>query len=110
MNTTEIDNVMNELENCGDTFCGNIITSTQMKNEDIKNLKNVSKKCRSKTIPKNEKDFKLQRQKYDTCFTKYKKTSNYYKKLTQRKKCEDKHCSIYQKKIKKILSSYKKNN
>ena len=104
MDTTKLDNIMNNLDNCGDTYCGNIITSTAIKEEESKFLKNVTKKCRSKKIPKNENEYKIQNQKYDKCFTKYKKRSNYYKRLTQRKKCEDKHCSIYQKKIQKILS------
>jgi hypothetical protein len=106
-NMNELDNAMNELDKCGDTYCGNIITSNLIKEEGTKFLKNVTKKCRSNTIPKNEKDYKIYQKKYNKCFTKYKKHSNYYKKLTKRKKCEDKKCSIYQKKIKKILSSKK---
>lgn len=110
MKINKIDNIMNKLDKCGDKYCGNIITSTQIKEEEIKFLENVRKKCRSKTIPKNEKENKIQQQKYDKCFTKIKKRSKYPKKLTQRKKCEDKKCSIYQKKIQKILSMRKKNS
>ena len=104
----KLNSTMNELDKCGDKYCGNSITSNLIKEEGDKFLKLVTKKCRSNTLPKNEKEYKLQQQKYDTCFTNYKKRSNYHKKLTQRKKCEDKKCSIYQKKIKKILSSTKK--
>ena len=103
----KLNSTMNELDKCGDKYCGNSITSNLIKEEGAKFLKLVTKKCRSNTLPKNEKEYKLQQQKYDTCFTNYKKRSNYHKKLTQRKKCEDKKCSIYKKKIQKILSSKK---
>jgi hypothetical protein len=106
-NMNKLDNMVNDLDKCGDKYCGNIITSRQIKKEEIKFLKNVTKKCRSNIIPKNKKEYDTDRQKYDKCFTKYKKHSNYYKKLTQRKKCEDKKCSIYQKKIQKMLLSKK---
>jgi hypothetical protein len=102
-NMNQLDNMVNELDNCGDKYCGNIITARTLKEEGIKFLKNVTKKCRTKTIPKNEKEDKIRRKKYDKCFTKYKKRSNYYKKLTQRNKCQDKKCSIYQKRIQKGL-------
>jgi len=74
-----------------------------MKEEGLKFLKNVTKKCRSNTKPKNKKEFKLYHAKYDKCFTKHKKRSSYHKKLTRRKKC-----SIYQKKIKRILKQGKR--
>jgi len=106
-NMKELDNAMNELDKCGDIYCGNIITSNQIKEEGLKFLKNVTKKCRSSAIPKNKKDYKILQNKYDKCFTKYKNRSNYYKKLTQRKKCEDKTCSIYQKKLKKYFHQKK---
>ena len=101
-NKNEVDDAMIELDNCSDKYCGNIITSSRMKEEEAKFLKNVLQKCRSNSIPNNETEHKLHRQKYDKCFTKYKKRSNYYKKLTQRKKCQDKKCSGYQTKIENI--------
>lgn len=103
----KIENMVKDLDKCGDKYCGNIITSKQLKEEGNIFFKNVTRKCRSNTIPKNKKEFKKQFKEYDKCFTKYKKRSNYYKKLTQRKKCEDKKCSIYQKKIQKMLASKK---
>jgi hypothetical protein len=103
----KIDNMVKDLDNCGDKYCGNIITSDKLKEEGIKFLRNVTKKCRSKREPTNRKEFKLQFKKYNKCFTKYKKGTKYYKKLTKRKKCEDKKCSVYQKKIQKMLSSKK---
>lgn len=109
MEFNEIDNMMNDLDNCGDKYCGNIITAAQMKKEGLKFLKKVNKECRSKTIPKTEKEYKIQQKKYNKCFTKNKKSSKYNKKLTQRKKCEDKNCSVYQKKIKNMLSKRIKN-
>jgi len=104
----EIDNMMIELDKCGDRYCGNIITAAKMKEEGLKFLKKVTKKCRSKKIPKTDKEYKQQQKNYDKCFTKYKKSSSYNKKLTQRKKCEDKNCSIYQKKIEQLLSKVRK--
>lgn len=110
-NMNKIDNMVNDLDNCGDKYCGNIITSDQMKEEGIKFSKNVTQKCRrSKIIPNNEEEHKIQQKKYDNCFTKIKKRSKYAKKLTQRKKCEDKKCSIYQKNIQHFLSRRRKNN
>jgi hypothetical protein len=81
-----------------------------MKEEGIKFSENVTKKCRSKTIPKTEKAYKIQQKKYDKCFTKIKKRSKYAKKLTQRKKCEHKKCRIYQKKMQNFLTKRRKNN
>jgi predicted RNase H-like nuclease (RuvC/YqgF family) len=104
----EIDNLISELDKCGDTYCGNIITAASMKEEGFKFLKNVKKKCRSEKTPKTDKEYKQQQKKYNKCFTKYKKSSSYNKKLTQRKKCEDKNCSIYQKKIEQLLSKVRK--
>ena len=101
---TTIDKTMKDLDNCGDKYCGNMITAAELKKEGDEFLHKVLKKCRSKTTPKNEKEYKLQRQKYDKCFTKYKTRSKYNKRLTQRKKCEDKYCSKYQKKIQSLLS------
>ena len=103
----ELDNAMENLDKCGDEYCGNIMTSKQIKEEGLKFLEIVLKKCRTNTKPKNEKEFKINRAKYDKCFTKHKKRSGYYKKLTRRKKCEDKKCSIYQKKVQGILSTKK---
>jgi hypothetical protein len=100
----QVDNIMNDLDTCGDTYCGNIITSNQLKEESTKFLKKVLKKCRSTTKPNNEIEHNLQKQKYDTCFTKYKNSSKYYKKLTKRKKCEDKYCNTYQKQMQNKLS------
>ena len=103
----KLDNIWHDLDKCGDKYCGDIITSKQLKEEGTTFFKNVTKKCYSNTIPKNEKQLKKKLKKYNKCFTKYKKNSIYYKKLTQRKKCEDKKCSIYQKKIKKMILSKK---
>jgi len=69
----------------------------------LKHLDNITRKCRSNKIAKTEKDFKRNRKRYDACLQKYKKRSSYFKKLTQRKKCEDKKCKMYQKNIQKIL-------
>ena len=101
-NITNLENLVKELDKCGDKYCGNIVTSKVLKDEEIKFLKNVTEKCRSNVIPKNEKEDKIRRRKYDKCYTKYKKRSNYYKKLTQRKKCEDKKCGAYQQKMQKL--------
>lgn len=101
----QIDSVVNELNKCGDEHCGDIITSSQIKEDESKFFKLVTKKCRSKKIPKTEKENKRKQQKYDKCFTKYKNRSKYYNNLTRRKKCEDKNCSMYQRKIKQMLSS-----
>lgn len=98
----KLDRAINDLNNCGDKYCGNIITSKLLKEEGLKFLKNVTKKCRSNSVPKNEKEDKILRKKYDKCYTKYKKRSNYYKKLTQRNKCLDKNCSVYKKKAEQI--------
>jgi hypothetical protein len=106
-NFNKIDNLMNDLNNCGDKYCGNIIKYSQIKEEEPKFFQFVTKKCRSKKIPKTEKENKLKQQKYNTCFTKYKNRSKYYKNLTRRKKCEDKKCHIYQNKIKKLLTKKK---
>jgi hypothetical protein len=106
-NMNEINNATNKLDKCGDKYCGNIITSNIIKKEDIKFLKNVTEKCRSKIIPKNEKEYRILQQKYDKCFTKCKKKSNFHKKLTQRKKCENKKCRIYQMNVEKILTKKK---
>lgn len=109
-NRTELDNMIKDLDNCGDTYCGNIITSEQLKEEGHKFLKKVTAKCRSTVIPKNSEENRKQFKEYDKCFTAYKKRSKYNKRLTQRKKCEDKKCKVYQNKIQKKLSSVKKNN
>lgn len=102
-NMNKIDNMVSDLDNCGDKYCGNIITSDQMKEEGIKFSKNVTQKCRrSKIIPNNEEEHKIQQKKYDNCFTKIKKRSKYAKKLTQRKKCEDKNVVF----IKKIFKNF----
>jgi hypothetical protein len=106
-NNKKIDNMMNELNNCTDKNCGNIIASKQLKDEGLKFLKIVNKKCRSKKVPKNEEEYKLDREKYNKCFEKLKKSSTYNKKLTQRNKCQVKKCSVYQDKIVKMLSSKK---
>jgi len=95
----DLDKMIHELNTCTDKYCGNIVTSKELNKEGLTFLKNVTKKCRSNVIPKNEKELKLKYKKYDKCFTKYKKKSKYHQKLTQRKKCQDKNCSIYQQKI-----------
>lgn len=99
-----INKLLNNLDNCGNKHCGNIITSKQMKEEGSKFSKNVTKKCVSKKVAKTEEEYKLQKIKYDECFKKYKNKSEYPKKLAQRKECEDKKCKIYQNKLKNKLS------
>ena len=37
-----LDNLMNDLNTCGDKYCGNIITSQQLKEEGFKFFKNVT--------------------------------------------------------------------
>jgi hypothetical protein len=96
MDFNELDKTIKELDNCGDEYCGNIITSAELKEEGDKFLGCAMKKCKSQKIPETEKEHKSQRKNYDRCFTKLKRGSAYYKKLTQRKKCEDKKCGIYQ--------------
>jgi hypothetical protein len=106
-----IDNAVQDLDNCGDTHCGNIITSQQMKEEGHLFLRKVLKTCRSTKQPNaqvNDIERKIEKDKYYKCFTKLKKRSKYNKRLTKRKKCEDKHCSVYQKKVQDVFSSIKK--
>ena len=79
-----------------------------MKEEGHLFLKKVLKKCRSTTQPTNEQEYKIDKEKYNKCFTKLKKRSKYNKRLTKRKKCEDKHCSAYQKKVQDAFPSIKK--
>jgi hypothetical protein len=107
-NMQNVEDGMRDLENCGDKYCGKIITSQQMKDEGHLFLQKVLKDCRSTTQPANEQEYKLQREKYNKCFTKHKKRSKYNKRLTKRKKCEDKYCSVYQKKVQNAFSSIKK--
>ncbi len=101
-NMNKLEKAANDLDNCGDKYCGNIITSKLLKEEGLKFLKNVTKKCRSNRKPTNAKENKTLQKKYDKCFTKFKKRSNYYKKLTKRNKCVDKKCSVYIKKLEQI--------
>jgi hypothetical protein len=98
-----VDDLVNDLDYCGNKNCK--ISTKQLNKEGIKFLKNVTKKCRSNTIPKNKKEYDIKIKKYNKCFTKYKNRSVYNKNLTKRKKCEDKKCSKYQKKIAKKLAS-----
>ena len=107
MNFRQLDKLVDDLDKCGDLYCGSIITSNQIKEEDLKFLKMVNQSCNSKTLPQTEEQYKFQRKKYDECFTQMKSKSNYYKRLTQRKKCEDKKCKKIQDKIKKTLSKPK---
>jgi hypothetical protein len=104
-NFDEIDNAMNELDKCGDKHCGHIITSSHIKEMEPKVLRFITKKCRSKKIPKTEEEDKINQQNYNKCYEKFKKHSKYSRRLTKRKKCEDKKCKYIQEKIKKILSS-----
>ena len=99
----KIETMSNKLDECGDKYCGKIITLKKIKEEDIKFLKNVMAKCRSKKIPKTRDEDKAQQKRYNRCFTKYKRRSNYQKKLTMRKHCETKNCGSYQREIKKLL-------
>lgn len=55
----EIDNAMKELDNCGDKYCGHIMTSSHIKEMEPKVLRFVNKRCRSKKIPKTEEEYKL---------------------------------------------------
>ena len=100
-----IDKLMIELNNCGDTYCVNTITSDQIETEGLKNLKGATKKCHSKKKSKTKKELLLQNKKYNACFKKY--YSKYAKKLTKRKKCEDKKCSIIQKELASLLHTKK---
>jgi len=102
-----INKLMNNLDKCGDKHCGKIITSNQMKEEGVKFLEKVTKKCKSKKVPETQEENKLQKEKYDKCFKKYKNKSEYPKKLAQRKECEDKECKNYQNKIKNKLFTKK---
>ena len=52
----KIDDIIKDLDNCGDKYCGNSIKSSQIKKEELKFLKLVTKKCRSKKIPKTKKE------------------------------------------------------
>ncbi len=99
----KIETMSNKLDECGDKYCGKIITLKKIKEEDIKFLKNVMAKCRSKKIPKTRNEDKEQQKKYNRCFTKYKRRSNYQRKLTMRKHCETKKCGSYQTEIQKLL-------
>lgn len=103
----KLDDTMMELNKCGDEQCPNIITAKEMEEQGLEFGRKVMKKCRSKSMPKNEQEYKIQARKYNACFKKFRNSTPYYKKLTQRKKCEDKKCSIYQKKIQKMLDSKK---
>ncbi len=96
-------NMVKKLDECGDKYCGNIITLKKIKEEDIKFLRNVRAKCLSKKIPKTRSEDKAQQKKYNKCFTKYKRRSNYQRKLTMRKRCETKKCGSYQTEVKKLL-------
>jgi hypothetical protein len=107
MDFSGLDKLVDDLDKCGDTYCGNIITKKEMKEEDLKFLKSLQKNCASKTNPATEQEYNLQRKKYDKCLTQMKTKSDYYKRLTQRKKCEDQKCKIIQDKIKKTLSKPK---
>lgn len=107
MDFSEINRLVDDLDKCGDQYCGNIITKNKMKEEELKFLEMVNKTCRSKTNPKTEKEYNLQRKKYENCLLQLKGKSNYYKKLTLRKKCEDQKCKKIQDKIKKTLSKSK---
>lgn len=60
-----VEDVMRDLDNCGDKYCGKIITAQQMKDEGLIFLKKVIKDCRSTTQPANEQEYKLQREKYN---------------------------------------------
>lgn len=98
--TNQIDAIIDDLDKCGDTHCGNIITSAQIKTEGLKFLKKVNKKCKSKSD--------TQRKKYNTCFNRLQKTSKYARRLTKRKKCEDKNCKTHQDRLKSFLANPKK--
>ena len=105
--TNKIDNILEDLDKCGDKYCGNIITNADMKIQEQKFLEFINKKCNSRKNPTTEEEYNLQRTQYNKCFTKYKNRSKYYKRLTKRKKCEDKKCKKYQDKMKSILSKAK---
>jgi hypothetical protein len=46
---SEIDKSLEDLDKCGDKHCGNIITIKEMKEEELKFLNLIKKKCRSKS-------------------------------------------------------------
>lgn len=106
MDFSGLDKLVDDLDKCGDVYCGKIITRNQMKEEELKFLDSVQNTCASKTNPQTEQEYNLQSKKYDECLTRMKSQSNYYKKLSQRKKCEDQKCKIIQEKIKKTLSKH----
>jgi hypothetical protein len=81
------------LDNCGDEYCGNIITSAELKEEGDKFLRCAMKKCKSQKIPETERNTNHS-ENYDRCFTKL-KGLRIIKKLTQRKNAKIK-CGIYQ--------------
>ncbi len=103
LEANSLETLMDELNACGDKYCRNIVTTKQMKEEELKFLKKVMKTCRAKTMPKTQEEDQIQKEKYNRCFTKLKNASKYYKKLTQRKQCEDKYCRAQQSQIQKRL-------
>jgi hypothetical protein len=106
-NTNIIDSLVNDLDKCGEQYCGSIITNADMKIQGEKFLKFINKKCKSKVNPATESEYNLQQIQYNTCFTKYKNRSKYHKRLTKRKKCEDKKCKNIQTKINSFLMKSK---
>lgn len=107
MDFSEIDRLVDDLDKCGDQYCGKIITRNQMKEEELKFLDLVNKNCRSKTNPRTEEEYNKQMKHYDNCLAQLKSKSNYHKRLTLRKKCEDQQCKMIQEKIQKALSKPK---
>jgi hypothetical protein len=105
----KLDDTVIELNKCGDEHCPNTITAKEMEEQGIEFGRKVMQKCRSKSMPKNEQERIIRAMKYDACFKKFRNGSSYYKKQTQRNKCVDKKCGIYQNKIQKMLDSKKKN-
>lgn len=100
----QIDDMMDELNKCGDEQCGNIITAKEMKEEGLKYFKLVREKCNSKSVPKNAEEDKIQREKKEKCYKKYQNQSTYNKRLTLRKKCEDKKCGMYKNKLNDVAT------
>jgi hypothetical protein len=70
MDFNELDKTIKELDNCGDEYCGNIITSAELKEEGdklVKAMKNVNPKKYLK-----RKRNTNHSENYDRCFTKLK--------------------------------------
>jgi hypothetical protein len=80
------------LDNCGDEYCGNIITSAELKEEGDSQV--CYEKCKSQKIPETEKNTNHS-EKTTTGVLQNLKGSAYYKNLHKGKNAKIK-CGIYQ--------------